>query len=1049
MNMIKLDLWRLSIFLAFFLFPLAALAQQWTHYTVADGLGAGRVFGICEDKEGNLWFGTDSGPFWFDGMRFHHFEHSQELAEASVLDILQDKKGNLWFATNAGLWRYDGKHLRVFTTKDGLVGDSLWNILEDQRGNIWVTTNPWSYSQTPPNGVSRYDGIRFETFNTENGLVTNRVLRLFNDRAGNVWITGFGGISRYDGHSFRNYPTPSANGIDERKVSAIWQDHTGKFWFGWHNDGVWTYDGKRFRRIPPVLRIYSSIYAIQEDSNGTLWLAGESGLKQFDGNTVKSYSNPLLRNHALFTIFEDSRGDSWFGSDDGVFRYDPSSFQSISFFECHSIYHDRACNVWFGTTYSGVYRYDNLQLHKIKDSERIAAGSFFEDLTERLWLNGGSGTWGGMSARNWSGHARLDGGILQFSPLEGYEEIICSDRSGYLWFRRKEGGVGRYDGKRFEVFTREQGLVGNDVNIVLEDKKGNLWFGAKQGLSRYNGRQFQSFTAKDGLPDNNIIQLFEDSKGRLWIGAETGICYYDGARFQKLTVDDGLADNLVTSIAEDASGNIWLGTQKGACRYEGQKIRTFTTQDGLGSNKIRSIIVDGAGYLWLQTGSSGVTKSDGICFQTFSTKDGLTSNNIAQMKLDPQGHIWFISQFGGVVKHVSDTFLPHVNITQVIADKEYPATQPIELLSSVKRITFTYQGSDFRTRPGQMWYLYKMEGMDDNWQKPTRLEQVDYRNLKPGQYKFYVKAADRDVNYSEPASVTLKVVPPFYLRAIFLGPTISLGAILLAMLITLTIAFVKHRRRISAYQKEAVKELQDAHEMQMSLMPETAPPIEGVEIAGKCVPANTVSGDFFDYLEGKSDNEVALVIADVTGKAMKGAMNAVMTNGILRAKAEEMDMFSPGLLMTRMNSILKARTERLMNVTMVIGRIDARAKILTLANAGHHVLPLLCREGNIQQLQVTGFFPLGVVKDTPYREEKFPLQSGDVLILMTDGIIEAQDSEENYYSDSGRLEKAILQFTQNMSASAMVDAILNDAMSFGGDKAKRDDDMTVVVAKIR
>jgi serine phosphatase RsbU (regulator of sigma subunit) len=68
---------------------------------------------------------------------------------------------------------------------------------------------------------------------------------------------------------------------------------------------------------------------------------------------------------------------------------------------------------------------------------------------------------------------------------------------------------------------------------------------------------------------------------------------------------------------------------------------------------------------------------------------------------------------------------------------------------------------------------------------------------------------------------------------------------------------------------------------------------------------------------------------------------------------------------------------------------------------------------------------------------------------MTDGIIEAQDSAENYYSDSGRLENTILQFTQNMSSEAMVDAILNDAMSFGGDKAKRDDDMTVVVAKIR
>jgi sigma-B regulation protein RsbU (phosphoserine phosphatase) len=182
---------------------------------------------------------------------------------------------------------------------------------------------------------------------------------------------------------------------------------------------------------------------------------------------------------------------------------------------------------------------------------------------------------------------------------------------------------------------------------------------------------------------------------------------------------------------------------------------------------------------------------------------------------------------------------------------------------------------------------------------------------------------------------------------------------------------------------------------------------------------------------------------------MKGAMNAVMTDGILRAKAEEMERCSPGHLMTKINSILKARTERLMNVTMIIGVIDAETKTLTLANAGHHALPMICRDGQIQQLQVKGFFPLGITEETQYREEQFPLQSGDVLILMTDGIIEVQDNEENYYSDSGRLEETILNFIQDMSAEAMLEALIADAISFAGDKATRDDDMTVVVAKIQ
>jgi len=285
------------------------------------------------------------------------------------------------------------------------------------------------------------------------------------------------------------------------------------------------------------------------------------------------------------------------------------------------------------------------------------------------------------------------------------------------------------------------------------------------------------------------------------------------------------------------------------------------------------------------------------------------------------------------------------------------------------------------------------------------------------------------------------------MRAIFLIPTVSFGAIILATLIILATTFVKHRRRITAYQREAVQELEDANRVQMFLMPETAPEIEGVEIAGRCIPAKTVSGDFFDYLTSKRQNEIALVVADVTGKAMKGAMNAVMTDGILRATAKEQGEFSPGSLMMTLNDVLKVRMERYMNVTMVIGAIDVERKNLTIANAGHHALPILLRNGEIQRFGAGGL-PLGMKTGIEYDEQRFSLESGDVLILMTDGIIESQDSEGKLYSESGRLEQSISKFTHNMSAEAMVDAIIADAIGFGGDKAIGDDDMTVVVAKI-
>ena len=137
-----------------------------------------------------------------------------------------------------------------------------------------------------------------------------------------------------------------------------------------------------------------------------------------------------------------------------------------------------------------------------------------------------------------------------------------------------------------------------------------------------------------------------------------------------------------------------------------------------------------------------------------------------------------------------------------------------------------------------------------------------------------------------------------------------------------------------------------------------------------------------------------------------------------------------------------------MNVTMVIGHINAEAKALQLANAGHHAHPLLLHNSEVQPLKAKGM-PLGMLAGVKYREVEFPLQSGDVVVFMTDGIIEVQHSNGTYYADSGLLEAAISQFAASLSAEGMVDVILNDAMAFGGDSAQRDDDMTVVVVKVQ
>jgi sigma-B regulation protein RsbU (phosphoserine phosphatase) len=242
-------------------------------------------------------------------------------------------------------------------------------------------------------------------------------------------------------------------------------------------------------------------------------------------------------------------------------------------------------------------------------------------------------------------------------------------------------------------------------------------------------------------------------------------------------------------------------------------------------------------------------------------------------------------------------------------------------------------------------------------------------------------------------------------------------------------------------------ELELAHDMQMSLMPETIPEIEGVEVFGRCIPSKEVSGDFFEYLSSERRGEIGLVVADATGKGMKAAMNAVMADGILHLASEELEHIVPATLMMKLNSVLEKRTEQDMNITMVIGVVDVENKTLTLANAGHHAHPLLLRNDEVQSL-VTRGMPLGMMAGISYQVIELSLQSGDVLIFMTDGIIESQNNEGQLYSDSGRLEEVMSQFTFSLSAEAMVNAIINDAMSYGDDETQEDDDMTVIAVKL-
>ena len=384
---------------------------------------------------------------------------------------------------------------------------------------------------------------------------------------------------------------------------------------------------------------------------------------------------------------------------------------------------------------------------------------------------------------------------------------------------------------------------------------------------------------------------------------------------------------------------------------------------------------------------------------------------------------------------------PPVFIDAVVADRRYEGVDAVEVSSTVGLIAFEFHGRSFKTRPEAMVYRYRLAGYDKGW-KNTNARHVEYEDLPKGKYTFEVLAVDRDLVYSEmPGTVRLTIVPPFYLRAGFLIPTLGFGSVLLVTLGFLATALTKRRRQVHAYQQAAVQELQDAREIQMSLMPESSPTIEGFDIAGACHPARETGGDFFDYLS-LPNGRIGIAIADVSGKGLRGAMTAVLTNGMLR-EVSTIEV-SCDKILSRLNSDLHPRIEKQMFTSLGLAILNQGNNTLQWANAGQPY-PLVKRGEQVFEFKSDGGLPLGMAPDVAYSDWELELQTGDMVIFYTDGVIEAENEAEEMYG-AERLERVLINVDTAMSARETIETILQGISDLAG-SAEQYDDMTVVVVR--
>ena len=237
------------------------------------------------------------------------------------------------------------------------------------------------------------------------------------------------------------------------------------------------------------------------------------------------------------------------------------------------------------------------------------------------------------------------------------------------------------------------------------------------------------------------------------------------------------------------------------------------------------------------------------------------------------------------------------------------------------------------------------------------------------------------------------------------------------------------------------KELALAREIQTNLLPEIPPCSEAFEIAALNIPCNGVSGDFYDFIP-IADEQVGVIIGDVSGKGMPAALLMTSVRASMRARMD--NGYCTSEIITRLNDSIWQDTSSTKFVTLFYCVLDLQNKTVTYCNAGHNP-PILLRnaEAECEFLEVGGI-PLGMFSSQEYTEGTIQLEEDDVVVLYTDGVTEAMNSNEEFFGDE-KLQSIIKKHSSH-SAAELLDEIRSQVDSFTGD-ASLFDDVTLVIIK--
>ena len=1016
--------------------------------------------------------------------------------------MYEDSNGNIWYDAQTALYKIDIRNLTgeaVLNSITGKIYSQASGLYEVEKGKIWIGT--------ANDGLYQYDLTTNKSIKLPVQGYKGYYC-FYMDKNDLLWLGTTSGVLKYnfDKAPFELYKFESK--VNQEKPTCISLAKSNKYknllWLG-TNKGLYSFD-KVKQSVNNASSVISKIsggnnlqiQGLIETNNEKLFLGTrENGLFVYNlanGNLEQYkpiiYDQTSLRFSSVNALFQDSENQIWVGQQNGlsIFNEKLKTFKRIP-------------NFLFRQYNNNLIAF----LHKIRKErtplmQMIDVGDF-ANLSKEFLVSRDS-----YLLVSCIGEGLPQVGMADYGWLQSIDkDTLWTMRN----FNKTFHASGNFKNRQLIGFIHiKKGRY--KLNYKTDDSHSVQSFNATPpqdslywGIELYtlSENEFQKYNSilkddinSDYMNGNNVKAIYQSKDKLIWAATYDGVSIIDPKTFsiKNIVVDSkkelSISSNRVEDICEDNFGNIWIATQDGLNKYDRKrnKIIIYREKDGLPSSNLKSIQLDNEGNLWISS-IKGITKveiSDSAkapIFINYDVRDGLQGYTFlgdASLK-DTDGKMYFsgLDGFNAFIPGPTDKSLPDVVINSISVsnnsvDELYQNLLDTKDLNSIKEIDLPYDQNDISfefasvhfARPDKNRTAYMLEGVDRNWNLNNR-RFASYTNLDPGDYVFKLKGSNGDGIWNEKVKqIKIHISHPWFSNwtaysiygVIFFGllygiRKFEMGRQLKNIQLKETRlraeaaelqakASEAERRALESENLRKSKELEEARELQLSMLPKTLPNLPHLDIAVYMKTATEVGGDYYDFHVGL-DGTLTVVVGDATGHGMKAGTMVTSTKSLFNTLAPNPNIIDTFHEITRCLKLM-----HLEKLSMCMTMLKIIGNRVQFSAAGMPPVLLYQRDNQtIEELVMKGM-PLGTFDDFPYVIKERNLNSGDVILIVSDGLPELFNDNKEMFGY--KRMRNIFEESADKNPEIIIKNLKDAGSEWVKDKDP-DDDVTFVVIKVK